>query len=110
MSRCEDTVMHNRNHPRNAAFRFRTTVYVFDFAVEMAMIVSFALWPHTYSISISGKVPDWGITFAKLAMQIISQWASNTVQIIFVTLRHGVDSIVFAGTRCQYWAIMAGVF
>jgi hypothetical protein len=100
--------MRNRDHPRNAAFR--TNVYCFDFAVEMAMIVGFAVWPHAYNISFAGKPPDWGVTFGKLAMQLATEYATNGAQIIFVTLKHGIDYLIFARSRCQYWSLMAGIF
>jgi hypothetical protein len=93
-------------HKRNEAFR--TSVYVFDFATELTMIMAFGAFYLAYDVRrADGTLPEVSLVLPSMLMQLGLQYVTNSFQILIVTLWHGVDYIVYAQRRCQYWSALA---
>jgi hypothetical protein len=88
---------------------FRTSIYVFDFAAELTMILAFGCFYMVYDVQRGdGTLPTLEAIIPSMVMQVCVQYGTNMVQVLFVTLKHGVDYMTFARWRCNYWSLMAG--
>jgi hypothetical protein len=90
---------------RNMAFR--TSLYCFDFCTELTMILAFGCFYLAYDVQrADGTKPEVAHVIPAVLIQLVLQVGSNAVQILWVTLKQGVDYVVFARWRCQWWSLI----